>query len=96
MFPYQNPYAPLLSTIRATYRTHLFRLNMVTRIMLGAMSSVPSLYRSFHVINIIWCEKHAICLPDTNDTNIDIELCSWILLALDWVKYCDLHVQTIH
>ena len=39
------------------------------------MSSVPALYRAFEIIiDIIWGEKDAIWVPETDDTNTDIEI----------------------
>jgi len=46
--------------------------------------------------NITCCEKDANFVPDIDDTNTDIESWYWILMALDWVKCCGLHVQTRH
>ena len=73
--PNKTPYAPLFSHIRAICRAHLVRLDLFTRVMFSAMSSVPSLYVVWCLwchSNIIWDEKGAICVSDTDDTNTDI------------------------
>ena len=36
-FPHQNTYAPLLSSLRVTYPTHLILLDLITRIKMGAI-----------------------------------------------------------
>ena len=40
--------------------------------------------------------KDAILKPDKDDNTAGIVSWYWICMAVDWVKYCGLHVQTKH
>jgi hypothetical protein len=68
--PNKAPYAPLISPIRAICRAHLVRLDLFTRVIFGAMSSVPSLYGAFDVIVTLYGTKKTPFLCPTLMTQI--------------------------
>ena len=68
--PNKRPYTSLFSPIRATCRARLVRLDLFTRLMFGAMSSVPSLYGAFDVTVTLHGSKKTRILCRTLVTQI--------------------------